>query len=184
MSSPLDRARLDGARLLDDARHAGRQREADADRSPLDRADAAARLAVVIGRINRRIRAVGEGLTQAQLSALSTIVRKGPMRPGDLARIESVSAPSATRVVAYLESRGLVERQPDPIDGRSSLVSSTNAGAEAVMSARTERAKRISVLLAGLDDDELVKVTDALDALEIVAVHVPLPPGAAADSAE
>lgn len=141
----------------------------------LDRDEAAARLAVVIGRINRRIRAVGEGLTQAQLSALSTIVRKGPLRPGDLARIESMSAPSATRLVAELESRGLIERHPDPADGRSSLVNSTAAGSDAVASARAERAKRISVLLAGLDDDEFTRVTDALDALEIVAVHVTLP---------
>jgi hypothetical protein len=31
------------------------------------------------------------------------------------------------------------------------------------------------VLLAGLDDDELATVAAALDALEIAAVHVPMP---------
>jgi len=141
----------------------------------LEREETAARLAVVVGRINRRIRAVGEGLSQAQLSALSSTVRHGPLRPGDLARIESVAAPSATRVVAELESRGLIERQPDPADGRSWLVSATEAGRAAILSARAERAKRISVLLAGLDHDELAAVAAALDALEIAAVYVPLP---------
>jgi len=100
-------------------------------------------------------------------------VRKGPLRPGDLGRIESIAAPSATRVIAELESRGLVDRHADPVDGRSSLVSATAAGSAAVRSARIERAERISVLLDGLDDDEFATVTAALDALEITAVHVP-----------
>lgn len=150
--------------------------------APLDRGETAARLAVAIGRINRRIRPVGEGLTQAQLSALSSIVRKGPLRPGDLGRIESIAAPSATRVIAELESRGLVDRHADPVDGRSSLVSATAAGSAAVRSARIERAERISVLLDGLDDDEFATVTAALDALEITAVHVPEKTIAAAES--
>lgn len=141
--------------------------------TPNDPAGTAARLALAIGRINRRIRPVGAGLTLAQLSALSSIVRKGPLRPGDLARIEAIGAPSATRVVADLESRGLVQREADPADGRSSLVSSTSAGEEAVLRARAERAKRISVLLAGLDDEQLASVAAALDALELVALHVP-----------
>ncbi len=141
----------------------------------LDRAETAARLAVAIGRLNRRIRPVGEGLTHAQLSALSSIVRKGALRPGDLARIESIAAPSATRVVAELESQGLVERQADPDDGRSSLVSATDAGLAAVLSARAERARRISVLLAGLDEHELSTVAAALDALEAAAAYVPPP---------
>jgi DNA-binding MarR family transcriptional regulator len=157
---------------------------ASSDAASLDRAETAARLAVAIGRINRRIRPTGGGLTQAQLSALSSIMRKGPLRPGDLARIESIAAPSATRIVADLEARGLIERAPDPADGRSSLVSPTEAGAGAVLSARAERAERISVLLTGLDDGELTTIVDALDALEIVAVHVPLPPGAEADRAD
>jgi DNA-binding MarR family transcriptional regulator len=168
---------------LDEARRAAAGHNVGSPDGPLDREETAARLAVVVGRINRRIRAVGDGLSQGQLSALSTIARKGPLRPGDLARIESVAAPSATRVVAELESRGLIERQQDPADGRSSIVSTTSAGVAAVASARAERAKRISVLLAGLDDSELATVAAALDALEIIAVHVPLPPGSEADRA-
>lgn len=180
MPTPLDEARRQAAVPAADRADAAVDRSPSGDAAlesaaSLEREETAARLAVVIGRINRRIRAVGEGLSQAQLSALSSTVRHGPLRPGDLARIESVAAPSATRVVAELESRRLVERQPDPADGRSSLVSATEAGRAAILSARAERAKRISVLLAGLDDDELATVAAALDALEIAAVHVPMP---------
>lgn len=164
MSASSGRTRQDSARGA-----------ATPERILLGRAETAARLAVAVGRINRRIRPTGAGLTQAQLSALSSIMHKGPLRPGDLARIESISAPSATRLVAELESRGLVGRAPDPADGRSSLVSSTSAGATAVLDARAERAKRITALLAGLDDDQLAAVVAALDALEIVSVYVPAP---------
>ncbi|NNC12174.1 MarR family transcriptional regulator [Planctomonas sp. JC2975] len=154
-------------------------RTADADSADVhaagDRDETAARLAVVVGRINRRIRAVGSHLTQAQLSALSSIARKGPLRPGDLARIESIGAPGITRLVADLEARGLVERHADPDDGRSSLVTATEAGAEAVLRARAERAERVGKLMAELDDDEVDAITGILDTLERVASAVPKP---------
>lgn len=160
--------RADGSARLD----GGSERPASTVAEGAERAETAARLAVAIGRINRRIRPRGE-LTQAQLSALSSITRKGPLRPGDLARIESIAAPSATRVVAELEARGLVERHSDPDDGRSSLVKSTEAGAAAVLTARAERAQRISVLMAGLDGEQMAAVTSALDVLESISVYVP-----------
>ena len=148
---------------------AGQVASGERDDATHERAEIAARLAVVIGRINRRIRPVGSHLTQAQLSALSSIARNGPLRPGDLARIESIGAPGVTRLVAELEARGLVERHPDPDDGRSSLVSATDAGASAVLRARAERAERIGELMSELDDDEFAALTGILDILEKVA---------------
>ena len=47
--------------------------------------DLAGRLALAVGRFNRRIRSSTGGLSHGQLSALSTIVRRGPMRPTELA---------------------------------------------------------------------------------------------------
>jgi DNA-binding MarR family transcriptional regulator len=136
-------------------------------------ADASARLAVAIGRINRRVRPQGGELSHGQLSALSTILRKGPLRPGDVARIETIAAPTVTRLIADLEEHGLVERRPDPDDGRSCFVTVTVAGEAAVMQARTERADRVSELMRGLDDAELASIHAALDALEIMSVYIP-----------
>jgi DNA-binding MarR family transcriptional regulator len=129
----------------------------------------AARLAIAIGRINRRIRASEDGMTHGQLSVLSTVVRRGPLRPSDIARREHLAPPSVTRLVADLESRGLVRREPDPVDRRSFFVLGTPQGEEAVLRARAERAERISGLLAALDDDEHAAVVAALDALERMA---------------
>ncbi len=134
------------------------------------RDDDAARLALVIGRINRRIRPADGALTVGQLSALSTILRRGPLRPGDLGRLESVAAPVVTRLIAGLERRGLVRKEADPDDRRSFFVSATAAGEQAVRHARGERARRISTLLEQLDDDERAAVAGALDALERMAV--------------
>jgi len=129
----------------------------------------AARLAIAIGRINRRIRSSEDGMTHGQLSVLSTIVRWGPLRPGDIARREHLAPPSVTRLVADLESRELVRREADPLDRRSFFVLGTPQGEQAIMRARAERAERIGVLLAALDDDEHAAVVAALDALEHIA---------------
>jgi DNA-binding MarR family transcriptional regulator len=139
------------------------------------RNEIANRLAVAVGRINRRIRPAADGLSHGLVSALSTLMRKGPLRPGDLARMEVVAAPTMTRAIADLESRGLVSRTQDPDDGRSFLIEVTAAGGEAVLRARAERAKRISALLSELSSDDIARLAAALDALEATAL-APLPP--------
>ncbi len=132
----------------------------------MGRDELAARLAIVVGRLNRLIRASAGDLTQSQLSALSSITQLGPVRSGDLARIESVTAPSMTRLIAGLEAEGLVQRSPDPIDGRAALLTATAAGKEAVMRARATRSRKLAALLAGLDDAELDVLRAASDVLE------------------
>ena len=133
------------------------------------RADVAARLAVAVGRINRRIRPAGHGLSLGLLSALSSVVRSGPVRPGDLARTEAVAAPTLTRLIAELERRGFLTRRPDPADGRAYLVEATGPGAEAVLQALAERADHVAALLTNLSDDQLAYIAAALPALEATA---------------
>lgn len=131
--------------------------------------DEAARLAVAVGRINRLIRTSGDSLPYGMVSALSAILRRGPLRPSDLARIEAVSPPTMTRIVGDLEARGLVARASDPSDGRSFTVAATDAGRDAVLAARLERAGRIGRLLDRLDAGQRQAVVDALPALEELA---------------
>jgi DNA-binding MarR family transcriptional regulator len=137
--------------------------------SGLDRAEIAARLALSVGRLNRRIRANSDALTPGQISALSTIVRCGPIRPGDLARVERVAAPTITRLLADLESKQLVTRTADPDDGRSFFVESTDAGANAILQARTERAEHVLELFEELSDEQIAQLEGALDALDVAA---------------
>jgi DNA-binding MarR family transcriptional regulator len=141
------------------------------------REEVAARLAIAIGRLNRIVRPSSSGLSHGMLSLLSTIVRQGPLRPSDLARIEVVAPPTITRAIADLEGRGLVERRADPDDGRAFFVTATEAGEQAVLNARAERAARVSALLAECTDDEIDGIRSALPALEAAAHVVPVHSG-------
>ncbi|WP_223692436.1 MarR family winged helix-turn-helix transcriptional regulator [Leifsonia poae] len=131
--------------------------------------DLASRLALAVGRLNRRMRSSTGGLSHGQLSALSTIVRRGPVRPSEIAAIEVVAAPTITRVIADLEARGLVSRQPDPDDGRSFFVTGTDAGIELLLRARSDRARAVTAILAELSATEVEQIRRAIPALETAA---------------
>jgi DNA-binding MarR family transcriptional regulator len=140
------------------------------DATTLMHAEAAARLRVAITRLQRQMRqhSVGE-LTLSQWSALVTVEMHAPLRIGDLAEREGVSAPTATRLVASLEERGLVARATDTADRRSSYVSVTAAGTEQLDWARRVRTARLAQRLSTLTDDEVRRVLDVLPLLEALA---------------
>ncbi|MEO6115409.1 MAG: MarR family transcriptional regulator [Pseudolysinimonas sp.] len=126
----------------------------------------AERLTLVVGRLNRRLQAATGGLSHGLLSALAVIAKRGPLRLSDLAQLEGVSAPTMTRTIAELESRGYVTRSPDPVDGRAVLISAADAGTAAILDARTTRAEVVSELLATLNERDAAAIAAALPALE------------------
>jgi DNA-binding MarR family transcriptional regulator len=130
-------------------------------------AELAARLRLVVGRLGRVLRASGSGgLTPTQLSALSSLDTRGPLRIGDLAAIEGVGAPAATRIVAAFADAGLVSRHPDPSDARSVLVSANAAGRRKLAALRAARDAGLAHRIEQLDSAELQILTAALPVLE------------------
>lgn len=125
-----------------------------------------ARLSLVVARLNRQLAMAPGGLSHGLLMSLATVAKRGPLRLAELAAIEQVSAPSATRTVAELESRGLVKRAVDPDDGRAVRLEATAAGVDAILRARAARAQVVADLLSGLDASEIRSVEAALPALE------------------
>jgi DNA-binding MarR family transcriptional regulator len=125
-----------------------------------------ARLALVVGRLNRLLGAGSGGLSHGQLTALATVAKNGSLRMADLAGLELVSAPGMTRVVAELENRGLVARSVDPDDGRAFRIQITPEGTAAVLRARAARAQIVAALLRELDATELAEIEAALPVLE------------------
>jgi DNA-binding MarR family transcriptional regulator len=111
---------------------------------------------------------VGE-LTLSQWSALIAVEVSGPLRVGDLAEREHVSAATATRLAASLEAAGLVARAVDAADRRSSVLTLTPAGAAALARAREARALRLSQRLSALAPDDLARLEAALPVLERLA---------------
>lgn len=133
-------------------------------------AEAAARLRVAITRLQRQLRqqTVGE-LTLSQWSALVTVEMHGPMRIGDLADREGVSAPTATRLVASLEEHGLLERQTDSADRRSSYVTVSASGRDQLEWARQARTAKLAQRLATLSDADVARLLEVLPLLEALA---------------
>lgn len=127
----------------------------------------AARLRLSATRLARRLRQQSDsGLTPTQLSALAAIERHGPVTLGDLANHERVAPPTTTRVVAKLEADGLVARQADPVDRRSSLVTATAAGAELIEQTRTRKDAWLASRIAELSPADQRRLDDALDVLD------------------
>ena len=135
--------------------------------SERDLSGLAAQLRLVITRTARRLRQeAASDLGPSQTAALATIERHGPLTPSELARIERVQRPTATRIVARLEEAGLVERVADPSDGRSFTVSPT-ADARALMNRlRTRKNAYLARRLRGLDEGDLETLDRAAEILE------------------
>jgi DNA-binding MarR family transcriptional regulator len=127
----------------------------------------AAHLRLVITRTARRLRQqTGTDLGPSQLSALASVERHGPLTPSELAEIERIQRPSATRIVARLEEAGLVERVADPTDRRSFTVA-INADGRALMNKlRTRKNAYLARRLRGLDEDDLATLDRAAEILE------------------
>ncbi|HEX2703355.1 MAG TPA: MarR family transcriptional regulator [Solirubrobacteraceae bacterium] len=130
-------------------------------------AELAARLRRTVVRLSRRLRRhAASGLSPSLESALGLIGRRGPLTPSELAEVEDVKRPTATRLIAILERRGLVERAADPRDGRSHRVAVTDAGRSLLATSRTRRDAYLGRALSALDRDELAALDRALGLLE------------------
>jgi DNA-binding MarR family transcriptional regulator len=129
--------------------------------------DLAGRLRFTIVRAARRLRQeAGTDLSPSLTAALSTVERHGPMTPSELAARERIQRPTATRVLARLAEEGLVERTPDPQDGRSSLVSATPAARALLAELRTRKTAFLAERLERLDAEDRSTLDRAADILE------------------
>jgi DNA-binding MarR family transcriptional regulator len=109
-------------------------------------------------------------LTLPEMSALSLLERSGPTTPGALAKIEQISPQSMGATLSALETRGLVERQADPADGRRVLMSNTEAGTAALRLRRTARTEQLAqALSAGFTNQELQQLMTAAPLIERLA---------------
>lgn len=130
----------------------------------------AAHLRTAIVRTARRLRqeaaAETSGLTPTSVAALATIERHGPLTPSEIAAIERVKRPTITRTLGCLEREGLIDRAPDPADGRSSLVSVNGAGRERLRRLRGRKNAYLARRMKDLTDEEVETLERAAEILE------------------
>jgi DNA-binding MarR family transcriptional regulator len=136
------------------------------DNNPTDTASQLRNAIVRTSRALRQEAAAETGLSPATTAALATINRDGPLTPSELAELERVKRPSMTRTLACLEREGLIERTPDPADGRSSLLAINEAGRERLAVLRRRKSAYLARRLRKLDPDEVETLARAAELLE------------------
>jgi DNA-binding MarR family transcriptional regulator len=143
-----------------------------------DVVDVAAALRDSIGLLRRRLRQVkaegaAGGVTLPESAALVRLDRGGPATSSVLARQEQISPQSMGATLAGLEGRGLVGRQPDPLDGRRVVISITEAGRQVLRDRRDEHTQLLAgALAAGFTPDEVNVLRAAAPLLERLAERI------------
>jgi DNA-binding MarR family transcriptional regulator len=106
-----------------------------------------------------------EKLSFTTLSVLHTLSLKSPIRLTELTVNEQVTQSAITQLVTRLERDGLVERRPDPNDGRVVQVHITALGANVIDSRRLNRMTQLSKFSEGLTLEEKRAIASAIPAL-------------------
>ena len=120
-------------------------------------------------RVQRAMREAGYDVTVAQ-SRLAQRIADGGSRLTELADRAQVTKQTASVLVAALERQGLVERVPDPADGRAQLIQLSAHGREAaghamqvVMEVEREWTDHLGAELAGQLREGLLKLREVTD---------------------
>jgi DNA-binding MarR family transcriptional regulator len=131
---------------------------------------------ISISRLARRLRVERLGLggtetviSDIQLAALAALARHDSMTPGELAEHEKVQPPSMTRVIAVLEERGLVKREPHATDRRQVVLTATDEGRDVVQRVRRRREAWLAQRLQELSPDERQILSAAAPILEKIS---------------
>ena len=101
--------------------------------------------------------------------ALRTLDRLGPVHTNALSEALHLDASTVTRQVTALAASGLVERRPNPSDGRSSMLSLTGEGRRTMRQVERERRRVLREMLSDWDEGDrsetariLTKLNDSL----------------------
>ncbi len=130
---------------------------------------AARDLRVLFSRLRRRLRdvTVDGGLTPSQTAVLTRLWKEGASSASALAEAERVRPQSMATIVAALEQLELIERTPDPEDGRRQVISLTAAGRQRAESDRQVREEWLArAMRERYSEPERRIIVDALSLLE------------------
>lgn len=89
----------------------------------------------------------------------------GAARASDLAASFGVGKSTISRQITLLEDLGMVERTPDPADGRASLVDLTSEGRTLVTAARAARQKAFRQALSNWSQADIAQLARLLHRL-------------------
>ena len=115
--------------------------------------------------ISENAHRVSPGMLPGAYKVFTTIVRRESITLSALAESLMSDKGQISRTVRELEQLGLVERTPDPSDGRSSLLSPTTVGLERLAAARAPQESSLVDALEEWPIDDIRNLTRLLHAL-------------------
>ncbi|QEM83665.1 MarR family winged helix-turn-helix transcriptional regulator [Halomonas binhaiensis] len=98
------------------------------------------------------------GLNGASFDVLATLLRSGPpyaLTPSELIDWTMVTSGTMTNRIDRLAEAGLVERRPNPEDGRGSLIALTDKGKTLIDRAVSDHCRKQEELLTPLSAEEI-----------------------------
>jgi DNA-binding MarR family transcriptional regulator len=142
----------------------------------LDPGGVATSLLASISVLVRRVRQVPAegGLSMPERTALSCLDRSGPTTSSALAREVQITAQAMGATLSALRARGLIERRPDPDDGRRMVLTVTESGLQALKNKRNARAELVARALTRgeFTPSELEQLAAAAPLLERLAQNI------------
>jgi len=132
----------------------------------------ASELRILLGRMKRRLREAADpgDLTPSQIAVLLRLEKEGPMTTSQLAKIEGVRPQSMGATLSGLEAVQAVQGQPDPQDGRQTLISLTPACREMLLNGRAAREDWLfRTIRAQLSSEEEALLAQSVELLKRIA---------------
>lgn len=121
---------------------------------------------VLIRRVRRvigeRARAVHPDLQPASYLMLRHLAHHGPVRASAMAEVFGIDKGAISRQVQHLIDLELVDRSPDPADGRATLLSASEHGVRRLDEVATMRRAYLDERLGDWTDEELADFAAAL----------------------
>ncbi len=108
---------------------------------------------------------VQPGMESTAYPVMVTVHNMGPVGISDVATMLHSDVSTVSRQVSGLFAHGLLDKQPDPADGRATLVSLTEAGRQSLDEVQLVRGEWFQELLADWQADETDIFTDHLQRL-------------------
>jgi DNA-binding MarR family transcriptional regulator len=121
---------------------------------------------VLIRRVKRvigeRARAVHPDLQPASYLMLTYLASDGPQRSSAMSERFGVDKGAISRQVQHLCDLGLLLREPDPLDGRASLISASPDAVHRLQSIDRDRRRWLAEQLADWSEDDLREFVSGL----------------------
>jgi DNA-binding MarR family transcriptional regulator len=105
---------------------------------------------------------------------LAYVADEGPLRPSVIAERFDVDKGAISRQVQQLVDLGLVDRTPDPLDGRASLLVASAEARRRLDDVVAQRREWLDVRLSDWRDDELAGFVDVLGRYNAALENAPV----------